>query len=502
MKKALPLITLLCYTVAVAGCIAHIICEVVPAISMLILFIAFVLGILVLMSFATASAIRDVKSILAGKNENVAFEGLTLKENTQSKDSPYSEDVNESVSSVFATEDAPEEEAVEEATSEAEAVEEAAVEEAAVEEAAVEEAAVEEPAVEEAAVEEPAVEEAAVEEEAVEEAAVEEAAVEEAAVEEAAVEEAAVEEAAVEEAATETEEEVAVEVKSDAKVDAIDTAEPEIIVVPLSVKTPKTLDVNDIDDDGDIDDDDIDDDDIDDDDDDDIDTAVEDNTDSSIAGKFKEARFIYPYTARVIQADDEVKNYYSTIKNAFMSYKKVTSTVSREHERFRRGRTTIGIAKLRGKTIILYLALDPAQFENTMFVGKDVSDIVKYTDVPFQYRVNGPRKASRAVKLIGMIAEKFGLEATNEPANEDYTALYPYESTEALIEKGIVIDKVAESAQKAEMARIAAEEAEKAAEKAIEDAIKAQQSATAAAEKAAEKAEIHAEDTETETENN
>jgi len=390
MKKALPLITLLCYTVAVAGCIAHIICEVVPAISMLILFIAFVLGILVLMSFATASAIRDVKSILAGKNENVAFEGLTLKENTQSKDSPYSEDVNESVSSVFATEDAPEEEAVEEATSEAEAVEEAAVEEAAVEEtaveeatveeAAVEESAVEEPAVEEAtveetaveeaAVEEPAVEEAAVEEPAVEEPAVEEAAVEEPAVEEAAVEEAAVEEAAVEEPATETEEEVAVEAKSDAKVDAIDTAEPEIIVVPLSVKTPKTLDVNDIDDDGDIDDD-------------DIDTAVEDNTDSSIAGKFKEARFIYPYTARIIQADDDVKNYYSTIKNAFMSYKKVTSTVSREHERFRRGRTTIGIAKLRGKTIILYLALDPAQFENTMFVGKDVSDIVKYTDDPF-----------------------------------------------------------------------------------------------------------------------
>lgn len=442
MKKALPMITLLCYAVAVAGCIAHIICEVIPSATMLILFIAFVVGILALMSVSTVSVIKNVKELLAAKNEEVAFEGLSLQENTQSKDSPYSDDVSRSVSSVFAEEPVQEtdEEAVEEAAEEA--VEEAAEE---------------------------VVEEVA--EEAVEEVA------------EEAVEE------TVEEVAEDVVEEVAEEVVEETADEAAED-NVEIIVLPIEAADEDDEPDEEDDDDGD-------------DDDDDNDAVITDGDDDSISSRFKESRFRYSYTSKLIQAEDETKSYYSTVKNAFMSYKKVTATVSREHERFRRGRATIGIAKLRGKTIILYLALDPAQLENTMYVGKDVSDTVKYADVPFQYRVNGPRKASRAVRLIAMVAEKFGLEAKSEPANEDYVALYPYETTEALIEKGLIVDKVAEAARKAEEARIAAEEAEKAAEKAIDDAIKAKESATAAAEKAAEKAEIHGEDVEeTPNENN
>ena len=98
--------------------------------------------------------------------------------------------------------------------------------------------------------------------------------------------------------------------------------------------------------------------------------------------------------------------------------------------------------------------------------------------------------------LAPVIAEKFGLEATAEPANEDYVARFPYESTEALIEKGLIIDTVAEAARKAEEARLAAEEASKAAEKAIEDAIKAQNDAKQAADKAAEKAQNPTEEVE------
>ena len=212
--------------------------------------------------------------------------------------------------------------------------------------------------------------------------------------------------------------------------------------------------------------------------------------------KFKRSRFRYSYAAKLIQSDDETKEYYSTIKNAFMSYKKVTSAVSGSHERIRTGRTSLAIIKLRGKTVLVYLALDPAQFENTMYVGQNVSDVVKYADVPFLYRVNGPRKAARAVKLIAMVAEKFGLEANAEPANENYVELFPYETTEALVEKGLVIDKVAEAAKKAEQAQIEADEAARNAEKAIDDAIKARENADKAIAKAAEKAEEHNEEIE------
>ena len=118
-----------------------------------------------------------------------------------------------------------------------------------------------------------------------------------------------------------------------------------------------------------------------------------------------------------------------------------------------------------------------------MYVGEDVSEITKYAATPFLYRVKGPRKANRAARLIAMVAERFGLDATAEPANEDYVANFPYETTEALIEKGLIIDNVAEAERKAEEARIAAEEAEKAAHKAIEDALKAKENALKVSEK-------------------
>lgn len=162
--------------------------------------------------------------------------------------------------------------------------------------------------------------------------------------------------------------------------------------------------------------------------------------------QFSKSRYVRSYSSKLIQSDDELKGYYSIIKNAFMSYKKVSSIVSREHERIRLGRSTIGVIKLRGKTIMLYLALDPAQFEGTMYAGEDVSAMSKYADTPFLYRVNGPRKASRAARLIAMVAEKLEMETSAQPANEDYVALLPYESDEALIEKGLIVDTEAETA--------------------------------------------------------
>lgn len=396
MKKALPWITMLCFLAAVAGCIVNIIRGVTPSIGVIIAFIIFVVGTLVLMGIFTKVSIKDKQEAKAAKSDK-GFDGLNVKEESEEDSAENkAEDDKNSVSALFSETEEPEETADEKSEENVETAEKA------------------------------------------------------------------------------TEEEV-----------NEDTEEPEEkeaapVVVPVDTDDEKDED--------------------DDDDDDDDDSAFivvgAADDDNNPSAKFARSRYKHTYASKLIQADDETKGYYSTVKNAFMSYKKVTPAVSREHERIRRGRTTIGIMKLRGKTLLVYLALDPAQFEGSMYVGKDVSDIVKYSDVPFLYRVNGPRKAARAVKLIAMVAEKFGLEATAEPANEDYVARFPYESTEALIEKGLIIDTVAEAARKAEKARLAAEEASKAAEKAIEDAIKAQNDAKQAADKAAIKAQNPTEEVE------
>ena len=161
--------------------------------------------------------------------------------------------------------------------------------------------------------------------------------------------------------------------------------------------------------------------------------------------KFGKSRYTRTYESKLIQSDDELKGYYSIIKNAFMSYKKVTCSISREHERVRLGRTTIGIIQIRGKTILLYLALEPGQFEGTMYTGDDVSGMTKYEATPFLYKVNGPRKAKRAARLVAMIAKKLEMEPTATPANEDYVAKLPYESTEALVKKGLIFENTSKN---------------------------------------------------------
>ncbi len=445
MKKALPIITLLCYLLALAGCIAHLAMGITPNLTMIVVFLVYIVGVLVLMTFFTRMMIlakRGEKSEKKVPNED-GFERLQAEVAAQSA---QEEEETESVTDVFA--DTPSEETNE--TEETEEPDAAPDEEAAEPEQADEEPeSAADPAAEEPVAEEPAAEEPADENDE-----------------------------------NENENE--------------DEDEDEDEDVPPVIVVPSLPEVDEDEDDG------ADDEDTDDEDEDDEDEDAEESGEGAafvaaslsgaegenlLSARFAKSRYLRTYASRLIQADDTLKDYYSLVKNAFMSYKKVTTTVSREHERIRRGRITLAIMKIRGKTLLLYLALDPAQFVNTMYVGEDVSAIDKYSDVPFLYRIKGPRKAKRAVRLIGMIAEKYGLELLAVPAAENYTALFPYESTEALVEKGLIIDKVAESERKAEAARLAAEEAEAAAQQAIDEAIKAKEDAEKAAARAEQTAD-------------
>ncbi len=387
MKKAMPLLTLLAYLVAIVVCIVNIITGAEANLASILVFLAYVIGVMVLMFFFTKIFVWKKSHNAKKQEDEVPFEGLANTDEVKEtkEDGDDEETVTKTVSEVFADETETvadtAEETVEDAVEESEDISEDADE-----------------------IEGPEV-----------------------------------------------------DVISTEGAEEAENDDDKNIVVPVIVDTKDDEDEEDEEDD---------------DDDEDDDDSVE-----GVAGKFKKSRYTRTYASKLIQADDELKGYYSIIKNTFMSYKKVTCSVSREHERVRRGRTTIAIIKVRGKTILLYLALDPKQFENTMYVGEDVSDVTKYESTPFLYRVNGPRKASRAARLIAMIAEKMEMDPTSTPANEDYVKRFPYESTKALVKKGLIIDNVAEAERKAEEARIAAEEAEKVAHKAIEDAIKAKEHA-------------------------
>ncbi|MGN1372424.1 MAG: hypothetical protein ACI4VK_00080 [Candidatus Coproplasma sp.] len=145
------------------------------------------------------------------------------------------------------------------------------------------------------------------------------------------------------------------------------------------------------------------------------------------------------FIARIIQGTDEQKNYYGQVKTALLSYRKVNSNIAWGAERFNKGRETIARFKIRGKTLCLYLALDPSEFETSVYHHVDVSDNKSMHGTPMMVKIKSPRGVKKAIRLIDIMLERRDGIKRNV-AERDYAAMYPYETIEELIEDGLVKD--------------------------------------------------------------
>ncbi len=256
-------------------------------------------------------------------------------------------------------------------------VEEASVEATPVEETPVEEAPVEEAPVEETPAEETPVEETPVEETPVEEAPVEEAPVEEAPVEEASVEEAPVEETPVEEAPAE---------------------EPVKEYAPLEANVP----------------------------------VVCNETGKTLAYSTYRRSFL----ARIIASPEEVQGRYDELKNALLSYKKVTARTSWSYESIKSGRKQLAKFAICGKTLCLFLAIDPATLGDSKYNVANMSSSKKYETVPCRLRLTSKRSVKWGLELIAKMAENEQLVAN--PKYKPTTYVPVNEPDEVLLEKGLI----------------------------------------------------------------
>lgn len=111
---------------------------------------------------------------------------------------------------------------------------------------------------------------------------------------------------------------------------------------------------------------------------------------------------------------DAVKGYYGEIKNALLSFG-LRARMSKTCEKFnRKGRTmsrldaekpvrTQAVVQVRGKSLCLYLNLEPATIDAKYF-AKDVSGVKKFADTPSLFKIRSSRAAKRAVELIERLA--------------------------------------------------------------------------------------------------
>ena len=150
-------------------------------------------------------------------------------------------------------------------------------------------------------------------------------------------------------------------------------------------------------------------------------------------------KFKRSFIARIIQSNDEYKQYYGEVKHALLSYKKVNSNVAWGAERFNKGRETIARLKIRGKTLCLYLALDPDNYKTSVYHHLDVSDNKSVAGTPMMVKIKSNLGVRKAKRLIDEMLKLRNGERKEIP-ERDYAAMYPYETIEDLIEEGLVKD--------------------------------------------------------------
>ena len=187
---------------------------------------------------------------------------------------------------------------------------------------------------------------------------------------------------------------------------------------------------------------------------DDVDDEADDNDDRFTGNEriigFDEATGCYivahyrkSFEAKLIQARPNIKQYYSELKNALLSYKGTKSRISWTADSFHNGRTQIAKINVKTRILELYLALEPESLEGTVYRGKNVGSKKKYADTPFQYKIRTPRKFKWAMELVQRTCEEQGLSPI-DIEKIDYVPLYPFETTESLVARKLIKEYIRE----------------------------------------------------------
>ncbi len=114
------------------------------------------------------------------------------------------------------------------------------------------------------------------------------------------------------------------------------------------------------------------------------------------------------FRARIICACDESKDYYNDLKNYLLSYEDVSAADSLNYESFNGGRRQLAKLNITGKTVILFLALDPAKLEGSKYKYDNVGDRKRYEKTPVKVKVRSERSFKWAKELIDMAMAEDG----------------------------------------------------------------------------------------------
>ena len=148
-------------------------------------------------------------------------------------------------------------------------------------------------------------------------------------------------------------------------------------------------------------------------------------------------RYKRSFLARIIQSGDETKAYYGRLKNAILQYARTNSQVNWSNDRFSFRGETIAKIGVNGKTLCMYIALNPEEFSSSVYHQKYEGDKKMYEKTPMMVKIKSEVGLKRALRLIPLLMERIGA-VEGEKKNVDYVAMYPFKTDDELLSEGLI----------------------------------------------------------------
>ena len=127
-----------------------------------------------------------------------------------------------------------------------------------------------------------------------------------------------------------------------------------------------------------------------------------------------------PFITRILKADLDIKANYNEIKNELLSYG-LKSRLSRSGDTFQLHRNKYARIYLVGKTLKVYLALNPEDYKDSTFPIEDVGHRPNYAEMPLLFKVRSGLSVRRCKALIKAAMDKAGF-AQKEVENTNWVS--------------------------------------------------------------------------------
>ena len=154
-----------------------------------------------------------------------------------------------------------------------------------------------------------------------------------------------------------------------------------------------------------------------------------------VDGKQVYVRYVFSFSAKLIQSPQEVQQRYGEIMDEVNAYAKVKTSVSWRQLRIYQGRKTLAVMLFKGRKLCMAFALNPKDYEETKYHGMDLSEVKRFEKTPMLLKLTSPRKVKYAEYLFEQVALANGLEKGEVTATE---FSLPYRETEQLVAEGLV----------------------------------------------------------------